>query len=371
MDKFPIIYQKWRQRLYNVAFLIACFTLILEIIISYLMIKYLPEMIAAPLPEYIVLYIIIPSTSYFLLVILGRAMDISKKISEKAKNYISVFVITFQIFIIAYVHNVFMFTGILFIIPIILTLIYSDKVLTNTIAVVSIVLMFIASVINTSIAYPDDFFHDIKVFISFILIVGCSVMTNLLADIEKDKNSIIKDSIFKQLQLEELIKCDPLTGLYNISSFYSSLDKAIRKNKAPLCVAVVDIDNFKIVNDTWGHEKANEVLIYIAAQLQYCCGIRGHVFRYGGEEFAIVFTNTSPSEAKAMLETAKKNIYNHDFAANPKLQITFSCGIAAYPSPNYNAHEFFQLADRIMYQAKFSGKNKILIGTPSSVAIDN
>ena len=89
MDNFPIIYQKWRQRLYNVAFLIACFTLILEIIISYLMIKYLPEMIAAPLPEYIVLYIIIPRQAIFF-GYTGRSKDISKKYRKSKELYLRI-----------------------------------------------------------------------------------------------------------------------------------------------------------------------------------------------------------------------------------------------------------------------------------------
>ncbi|NLY48170.1 MAG: GGDEF domain-containing protein [Clostridiales bacterium] len=371
MDNFPVIYPKWRQKLYYAALLIACVTLALELIVSYLIYTYLPGMITLPFPGYFLRYIVIPSAFCFLFVIIGKALDTSKRIPDNVKKYMSILVITMQIFTIAYIHNAFSFTNILFIIPILLTLIYSDKLLTNTITIVSIMLMLIIFAARSAGSQTNYILDDIKIFISLILVAGCSVITNLLTDIEKDKSKIIKDGIFRQLQLEELIKCDPLTGLYNISSFYNTLDKAIKKNKMPLCIAVVDIDNFKLVNDTWGHDKANEVLIYIAAQLQYCCGIYGHVFRYGGEEFAIVFSNTAPAEAKAMLETAQRNIYNHDFGCEPQLKITFSCGIAAYPSSDYNAHEFFQLADKIMYQAKFSGKNKILIGTPSNCALEN
>ena len=366
MDQFSNLYSKWRRKLNNAALIIACFTLLLELIVSHLMYKLLPEIMRLSLPKYALLKIILPSASYFLLVLIGRYIINSKKISETSKNYSSILIITYQIFIIACVHNVFIFTSILYIIPIILSVIYSRKLMTNIVSLISIGFMIISSMIVATDARSSDAFHAIEIFIGIILIIGCSLITNLLTEIEKDKNNIIKASTFKQLQLEELMKCDPLTGLYNIASFYNKLDASIKSNEMPLTIAVVDIDNFKAVNDTWGHQNANDVLIYVAAQLQYACSTFGHVFRYGGEEFTIVFPNTSPDEAKKMIEIASSNIYHHDFTYSPKLNITFSCGIAEYPSPNYNAHDFFQLADKIMYQAKFSGKNQVIIGTPSS-----
>lgn len=366
MDQFKNHYSKWRKKLNNAALVIASFTFLLELVVSYLMYNLLPGSIKAPIPEYVLFYIIIPSSSYFLLVLIGRYIMNSRKLSDNVKNYFSILIITCQIFIIACVHNVFIFTSILYIIPIILTVIYSKKMMTNVVTLVSIASMIISSIVATSDISSDNAFHAIETFIGIILMIACSLMTNLVASIEKDKNNIIKASTFKQLQLEELLKCDPLTGLYNIASFYKALEVAINKNELPLSLAVIDIDNFKSVNDAWGHESANEVLIYIAAQLQSCCSTQGYVFRYGGEEFTIVFPNTSASSARAMMEEAQKNIYKHDFGHNPKHSITFSCGIAEYPSPDYDAHSFFHLVDKLMYQAKSAGKNQVLIGTPTS-----
>jgi len=366
MDQFSKLYHKWRRKLNNAALIIAFFTLLLELIVSHLMYRFLPWMISSSLPRYILLKIVLPSIGCFLLVLIGRYIMNSNRLSDTAKNYFSILTITSQIFIIACVHNVFIFTSILYIIPIILTVIYSRKMMTNLVTLVSIIFMFISSLAPFTNTSTKDTFYTLEVFIGLLLIIGCSLITNLLTDIEKDKNNIIKASTFKQLQLEELIKCDPLTGLYNIASFYNTLDASIKNKETVLSLAVIDIDNFKAVNDAWGHDNANDVLIFIAAQLQYHCSTQGHVFRYGGEEFTIVFPNTSSANAKIMIEAAQKNIYNHDFVHNPKHNITFSCGIAEYPSPDYNAHDFFQLADKIMYQAKFSGKNQVIIGTPTS-----
>lgn len=365
MDQFSNLFQRWRRKLNNAALIVAFFTFFSELFVSYLLYKHLPEMVI-PLPGYLLSKVFLPSAGYFLLVLIGRLIMNSKNLSDITKNYSSILIITIQIFIIAFFHDKIIFTRVLYIIPIILTVIYSKKMMTNVVTLVSIILMLISSIVP-NIGSPDkDVLQALQIFIGVLTILGCSLITNLLSDIEKDKNNIIKAGVFKQLQLEELMKCDPLTGLYNISSFYNKLDNSIKNKELPLSLAVIDVDNFKTVNDLWGHDNANEVLIYIAAQLQYCCSTQGHVFRYGGEEFTIVFPNTTADHAKAMIEDAQKNIYNHDFGHNPKLNITFSCGIAEYPSPDYNAHDFFKLADKIMYQAKFSGKNQVIIGTPTS-----
>lgn len=191
--------------------------------------------------------------------------------------------------------------------------------------------------------------------------ISCLIITLLLLKTEKTKNDTLKASAFKQLQLEELIKCDPLTGLHNMASFYNILNRSIEKCEGPLTIAVIDIDNFKAVNDTWGHEYGNEVLICLAAQLQYCCSNKGQVFRYGGEEFTVVFPGTTPKQAKSIIENAQKRLYNYIFEFMPQEKITFSCGIASYTPSQATAQDFFQIADKMMYRAKLSGKNKVLI----------
>lgn len=359
--QFSEFYKKWQKEINKVALLFACISSFLEIIVSIFIFYFLPDMFGLVTPNYVLKYIALPSALYFLLVLLGRHIININRLSDQAKNFFSILILTFQIFIIACVHNFFVFPIVLFSIPIILTLIYSNKKMTNIITIISVVLILISSMITNTGAQENIFFHAIEVFIAIILVIGCNIITNLVITVEKDKNDLIKSTTFKQLQLEELIKCDPLTGLYNIASFYNSLDTYIKNSEKPLSLAVIDIDNFKAVNDTWGHEKANEVLIYIAAQLQSACNTKGYVFRYGGEEFTIIFPKSTPLQAKAIIEVAKNNIFHYDFDVSPKLSITFSCGIAAHQYPDYNAHDLFQLADKIMYQAKFTGKNQTLI----------
>jgi diguanylate cyclase (GGDEF)-like protein len=362
MENFDELYQKWRKNFNYVALLVASITLILEIIVSFLLFRFLPQTIKFSIPHYLLIYILLPSSVNFLLVLIGRHSLHCKRLSEQAKNYYSILILSIQFFIIACVHNVFTLTITVLCFPIFLTLIYSDKKMTNIITLLSLIFAGISFIFAKIDGHSNDDFFLIEMFVAVILLICCYITTILLFNIEKDKNDKLKASSFKQLQLEELIKCDSLTGLHNMSTFYNMLESSIQNNEMPLTIAVIDIDNFKSVNDTWGHEKGNEVLIYLAAQLQYCCNNQGHVFRYGGEEFTIIFPRTTPTQAKAMIETAQKNLFQYIFDFMPKHRITFSCGVAAYPSCDYSPQDFFQIADKILYEAKLSGKNKTLIG---------
>lgn len=363
MENFDELYQKWRKNFNYVALLVACITLILELIISPLLFQYLPQTIKLPTPQYLLLYILIPSMINFLLVILGHRSLTCKRLSERAKNYFSILVLSTQFLVIACVHNVFTLTITVLCFPIFLTLIYSDKKMTTTVTFITVIFVSISFIFALLDSHSNDAFFLIQTFVAYILLFGCHITTILLLNIENAKNDILKASSFKQLQLEELLKCDPLTGLHNMSTFYNMLEACIKNNEMPLTIAVIDIDNFKMVNDTWGHEKGNEVLIYLAAQLQFSCNIKGHVFRYGGEEFTIIFPRISPEGAKAMIETAQNNLYHYVFDFMPNQRITFSCGVVSYPASIYSPQDFFEMADKVMYQAKLSGKNKVLIGS--------
>lgn len=361
MEQFSALYTKWHHNLNKVAIVIASFSFVLEIIVSYLIIRYVPGTIRLPIPYYIALYIITPTAINFILVLLGKYILNSDSMTEDIKNYSSILILSTQLLNIASIHNMFSLTIILFSVPIVLTFIYSNKKITDRITFVSIIYMFISATFAKLDTQTNNSFYFIEVFIALILFIGCNVITKLIIDIEKEKNNILKISSIKQLQLEELVKCDSLTGLQNMATFYNMLEASIQATEFPLTIAVIDIDNFKSVNDTFGHEMGNEVLLCLSAQLQSSCGSKGHIFRYGGEEFTIIFPHTNPHEAKKMIEETQTILSNHRFDFMKDRVITFSCGIAVYPSSKYGAHDFFQLADRVMYQAKLSGKNKVMI----------
>ena len=132
-------------------------------------------------------------------------------------------------------------------------------------------------------------------------------------------------------------------------------------------LAMVDIDFFKKFNDNYGHETGDDALRMIAAKLQTVTG-GGSVYRYGGEEFTVVFTNKSVDQVKEHLETLRQNIAESPFVVNRRskqrknksVNITISIGVA--DSIGFNtAEETLKKADKALYKAKKKGRNCIAI----------
>jgi len=159
---------------------------------------------------------------------------------------------------------------------------------------------------------------------------------------------------------------DPLTQLPNRRAFEEAF-AAQEAVSGSMCIAVCDIDHFKSVNDRFGHAVGDRVLRVIADALSLCC--RGHlVTRYGGEEFAILFTNVPLDKAHAVLEHARETVQAKRYKLRdndaPLGEITFSAGLT--PVELGEMHQTaFHRADRLLYLAKNQGRNQVKIGSAS------
>lgn len=160
---------------------------------------------------------------------------------------------------------------------------------------------------------------------------------------------------------------DYLTGLPNRRSFEAVFGQQIaeaRENGEQLCVAFCDIDRFKAVNDTHGHEAGDRIICVVAKTLAQISGDRCHLARHGGEEFVLLFRGVSQEEAfeqldRARAELASRKLINRR-TEKPFGQVTFSGGIAdvfAYPDPRLA----LAAADEALYAAKESGRNRIVL----------
>jgi diguanylate cyclase len=159
---------------------------------------------------------------------------------------------------------------------------------------------------------------------------------------------------------------DPLTQLPNRRAFEEAF-AAQEATGGGMCIAVCDIDHFKSVNDRFGHAVGDRVLRVIADALSLCC--RGHlVTRYGGEEFAILFTNVPLEQARAVLEHARGTVQTKRYKLRdndaPLGEITFSAGLTPV-EPGEMHQTAFHRADRLLYLAKHEGRNQVKIGSAS------
>jgi len=184
--------------------------------------------------------------------------------------------------------------------------------------------------------------------------------------------AIERTSYYQELKRQEFLAItDELTGLYNRRYFMERLEDEIQRSRRyshPLCVTVIDVDDFKLYNDTNGHILGDKVLKDIADMLKGLTRRTDMVFRLGGDEFAIVFPETSKEIAEHIVERIREAIRNHKFMgkdAQPK-RLTVSLGVAAYPDDAERGIELLEKADQAMYQAKIAGKDRVVLYSPDT-----
>jgi len=168
-------------------------------------------------------------------------------------------------------------------------------------------------------------------------------------------------------ELKVLASRDSLTGLYNRQFLNELMEKEWHRSMRynyPLSMAMVDIDNFKKVNDTYGHKAGDTVLIKIAEALTKNLRKNDFVARYGGEEFAFIYPQTDLKEACQVTERFKLVVRNLKipFIDNKKVSLSISCGVStAYPDKEGDSvDDLIQRADEALYDAKKSGKDRIM-----------
>ena len=157
-----------------------------------------------------------------------------------------------------------------------------------------------------------------------------------------------------------LSNCDSLTGLWHHGYFQYMLDQQMKKSaseKRPFTLLMIDIDDFKKFNDTFGHQTGDAILKNISNVFRVISRKIDTIARYGGEEFAIILPNTKKTEALVLAERLRKSVEESDSLKD----ITISIGIASFPENGEKKEVLISNADRALYEAKRTGKNKVCL----------
>jgi|CXWL01.1.fsa_nt_gi diguanylate cyclase len=182
------------------------------------------------------------------------------------------------------------------------------------------------------------------------------------AEVKKAQVQISQLEI-KLLDMEEKVQEDHLTGIFNRRGLDCAFEREIsraQRNQEPLCFVLLDIDNFKQLNDTHGHKVGDDALVFLVGAIKETTRPEDIVSRYGGEEFAILLPNTVLEEALMISSRILRNLTKKFFLyENKRLLITFSAGVAQYQLGE-SQESIFKRADQAMYKAKKTGKNQIL-----------
>jgi diguanylate cyclase (GGDEF)-like protein len=178
--------------------------------------------------------------------------------------------------------------------------------------------------------------------------------------------ALYQRSTHSALRAMRLALTDPLTGLGNHRHFHERLQRELlnaEEQARPLTLCLVDIDDFKRINDRFGHPSGDRVLSQIATRLRQ----GGEAFRLGGDEFALLLADHDESTALTAAESIVERISTVDF--DHIGQVTVSAGLATFPVQGHGRDELIRLADSAMYWAKEHGKNRVRVYRPDIVEL--
>ncbi len=157
-------------------------------------------------------------------------------------------------------------------------------------------------------------------------------------------------------KLQEKAMRDSQTGLYNHTEFYNKLEGTIERDEK-FCLVMIDIDDFKIVNDTYGHQMGDRVVAYISEVIKRSIRQEDVAARYGGDEFAIILRGIGKDIAKGIAERLRISVT----AGDSPVKITISLGVACRPDDALESNDIVMLADKALYMAKMRGKNRVVL----------
>lgn len=171
-------------------------------------------------------------------------------------------------------------------------------------------------------------------------------------------------------RLESLADTDGLTGLYNRRYFDTLLSRELQRTqryKTPLGLVLLDIDHFKKINDRFGHPMGDEVLRNVSRIVTSSVRVTDSVARYGGEEIAIVFTQTTAQGVAEVTDRLRQRVadFPHDYqGSSVKCSASFGVSVCDGRGVTPTARELIERADRALYRAKHSGRNCVVSWTP-------
>lgn len=163
--------------------------------------------------------------------------------------------------------------------------------------------------------------------------------------------------------MEAELKLDPLTSLYNHKAYFELFPQILEKchqDNEVISIAVLDLDNFKYINDIYGHTVGDRVLLRFSSELRNLTRNGHHAFRVGGEEFVLLFQGLRAREAAKFCEELLSTMRQITFPELNGQSVTFSGGIVDTSDGETDAKALFNKADALLYSAKKSGKDIVV-----------
>jgi len=204
-----------------------------------------------------------------------------------------------------------------------------------------------------------------RVFLEHTLDIASQEMSELYDELkEKSETELAKS----EARYKELAKKDMLIGILNRRGFQDEFKRIIslsKRNNQKFALLFLDLDHFKEVNDTYGHDVGDKLLQEVANRVLKNIRVEDIFARLGGDEFVIVFTNINTKLLSGLVDKSLKLFQNPWIIDEQKLKITTSIGVTIYPDDADNEKNLLISADKAMYKSKKLGRNKIIYFNPN------
>lgn len=308
-------------------------------------------------------YVLFPVCINFLSIWLAQTI-LKKCHSEAVKDWAVVGSLMVICVVVGLVHSSFLIAPAAFVAPVIVSCILDNKQITKLSSICCACLLLLT-------VWLSPVFDDVNTDVSrwqnalagLVILLVVSDICLSLCDYTEDKNDIIYHTSLSQERMHAALKMDSMTRLFNHSEFYHCMDESIlwsQSHHRQVSVAVIDVDFFKSVNDTYGHENGDTVLIRLAEILKDNCPKEGKAFRYGGEEFGLIINGYTKEQTYELMESIRHQIYQEKFSFMPERHLSISTGIYEYQGDDMDGEEIFKKADLAMYEAKQNGRNRTI-----------
>lgn len=356
---FDGAYEKWRRAIFKANMICAGVILLMEIIIWWIF--EFQDLRMQPLGDYLTRFLLLPTCMNILILMIGYLAMMKYANNVKAMNYIPLIQMVFLCFSLCVFHNLFSVLLCSFSFPIFLTAIFNDRKMTKRITLICVIGITLAQGLGPIVDQSLNRYHFTTWLVSLAEIACTSVVCNILIQFQKQRDKMFENMYQSRREALEQLKYDQKTGLYAHTSFQTGLRDLVEnspKGTHP-AIAVLDIDDFKKVNDTYGHVKGDMVLLELARIMRAACGEKYIAARFGGEEFAILFRGGNVMEYIKIVENIRLEFekMTYEFRSEP---ITVSIGLAMWKR-GWGVTEFFDRADEALYISKRQGKNRTTI----------
>lgn len=359
-------YRRWQKRIMKICWEITAMIFVIEIAIAVFFRLSKGELDMGFL-KYVLLRVVLPSSINLVTLVISSLLLHSPSISVEKKNYIASYMFLILTAVVAVFHNFYTVVLVSPCAAIFLVSLLTDRRLLLHIFIASLVVVAGASSVWILNEHITSFVLGGGTVIAVVAVhCCCYVFARGILTAQNEQVQFIYDGYIRQQQLINELRLEPLTRLYNRTALADTITNCIKvanreEHASEFMLALLDLDNFKSVNDTYGHASGDAVLISLAELIVKTLGGSRNAFRYGGDEFVVLFKDQSIDTVEKTAEYLCTQFADTKFDFMPdKSHCTISMGIALYHK-GWNSKQWFEAADTAAYAAKAAGKNQFVV----------